>query len=116
MHIQNYIRKKYKNYENTYEEERKAGFYTKQQEECYTKLLEMIRKNQPYSQDTAESFEEAKSGFVKWREELEKLEDETGAALENAFDFMEGAFKNRTGNGGICYRTYTRQQSSCISF
>ena len=87
-------KKMYKNYENTYEEERKAGFYTKQQEECYTKLLEMIRKNQPYSQDTAESFEEAKSGFVKWREELEKLENETGAALENAFDFMEGAFKN----------------------
>lgn len=84
----------YKDFEQNIETGKKAGFYTKQQEEENTLILEMLRKNKPCSCDFKEAFEQAKAGFDIWCHELEKLEEETGKALENAFDFMEGAFKN----------------------
>ncbi len=87
-------KKMYKDFETEFETGKKAGFYTKQQEEEYSLVLEMLSKNNPSSSDAQEAFDQARSGFDTWCERLEKLEEETGHALENAFDFMEGAFKN----------------------
>lgn len=84
----------YKDLEENIETSRKAGFYTRQQESEYLLLLEMLRKNKPSCGDAVEAFNQARTGFDVWRKDLEKLEEKTGQALENAFDFMEGAFKN----------------------
>ena len=84
----------YKDYEADTETKRKAGFYTRQQEGCYSRLLEMLWKNKPDKISASEAFCQAKEGFSKWNTELEELEDKTGAVLENVFDFMEAAFGN----------------------
>lgn len=84
----------YKDFEADVEAGKKAGFYTRKQEEEYLLILEMLRNNKPSSPGAIEAFNQARVGFDKWREGLEKLEEDTGRALENAFDFMEGAFKN----------------------
>ncbi len=84
----------YKDYETDTETKRKAGFYTRQQEGCYSRLLEMLWKNKPDKISASEAFCQAKEGFSKWNTELEELEDKTGAVLENVFDFMEAAFGN----------------------
>ncbi|MBQ2320156.1 MAG: AAA family ATPase [Lachnospiraceae bacterium] len=70
------------------ESNRKAGFYTRSQEKIYRKIIELLKEN------AAADFETARTGFDKWCEELEKLEEKTGICLENAFDFMEAAFGN----------------------
>lgn len=82
----------YKNYEADTEAKKKAGFYTRQQEECYNRLLEMLWKNRPDPGNTDGAFGQAREGFGKWITELEVLEDKTGTVLENVFDFMEAAF------------------------
>lgn len=84
----------FKEISEDFENGRKAGFYTKKQEAEFTKLIDLISKNKPHSSEGADAFNEAKEGFETWSGKLEELEDETGKALENAFDFMEGAFEN----------------------
>jgi len=88
----------YKEYRDLKEADKKAGFYTKKQEEEYNIILDMLWKYRPSGtgakNNPEEAFRQAKAGFDIWCQQLSKLEEETGKALENAFDFMEDAFKN----------------------
>lgn len=106
--------KMYHDFEKKVEAGKKAGFYTKEQSEQYTIILEMLRKSKPFSTDAEEAFEQAAANFSLWREELERLEDETGRALENAFDFMEGAFKN--GQEMVVFVTELTMDSKAASY
>lgn len=101
-------------FEKSIEAGKKAGFYTKNQEDEYATILEMLKKSRPTSSDTKEAFEQAKAGFDIWRIELEKLEEQTGQALENAFDFMEGAFKN--GQEMVVFVTELTMDSKAASY
>lgn len=104
----------YKDYEADTETKKKAGFYTKQQEECYNRLLEMLWQNRPDPGNTDGAFNQAKEGFGRWNKELEGLEDETGAVLENVFDFMEAAFGN--GQEMVVFITELTMDSKAVSY
>ncbi|MCI9078058.1 MAG: AAA domain-containing protein [Lachnospiraceae bacterium] len=104
----------YKDYEEDTETKRKAGFYTRQQEDCYGRLLEMIWKNKPGIGNANEAFNQASEGFRKWNTELEGLEDKTGIALENVFDFMEAAFGN--GQEMVVFITELAMDSKAVSY
>ena len=104
----------YKDYEADTEAKKKAGFYTRQQEECYNRLLEMLWQNRPDPGNTDGAFNQAKEGFGRWNKELEGLEDETGTALENVFDFMEAAFGN--GQEMVVFITELTMDSKAVSY
>ena len=106
--------KLYKDYEINIEKERKAGFYTKKQEECYIKLLKLLLENKPSVENTEEAFNQAKTGFTNFCGQLEELEDKTSAVLENAFDFMEAAFKN--GQEMVVFVTGLAMDKKAVSY
>ena len=106
--------KLYKEYEADTESRKKSGFYTRHQEECYARLLEMLWQNRPDPGSTDAAFNQAKEGFGRWQAELEGLEDKTGAALENVFDFMEAAFEN--GQEMVVFITELTMDSKAVSY
>ncbi len=106
--------KLYKEYEADTEAKKKAGFYTRQQEECYSRLLEMLWENRPDKGNADGAFGQAKEGFGKWSAELEGLEDKTGIVLENVFDFMEAAFGN--GQEMVVFITGLTMDSKAVSY
>lgn len=106
--------KLYKDYEADTNAGIKAGFYTKKQEGYYIKLLEMLWKNKPFANNADEAFNQAKAGFDVWCTELGKLEEQTGAVLENAFDFMEAAFAN--GQEMVVFVTELTMDSKAVSY
>lgn len=70
-----------------------SGFYTREQQEYEKVLGRFLEQYQPDGNiDKSECFEAARNGFEKQKERLEAVEAEAGKCLENAFDFMEGAF------------------------
>lgn len=74
-------------------QERKGDFVTKEQLHEREELLGLLKAGMPDTGLPAkESFEQAKHGFDQQRKLLELTEEEAGAALEHAFDFMEQAF------------------------
>lgn len=106
--------KLYKEYEADTESRKKSGFYTRHQEECYARLLEMLWQTRPDPGSTDAAFNQAKEGFGRWQAELEGLEDKTGAALENVFDFMEAAFEN--GQEMVVFITELTMDSKAVSY
>lgn len=81
-------------------ERKKAGELLNRREElCYRKAMELLEKYKNAAQGAgkrsgSQVFEALKAEFLKDREAFEKLFDQAGEVLENAFDFMEAAFLN----------------------
>ena len=71
-----------------------GGLYTRETSGLEQYLLKQIKEHTPKEKlNPRESFESARAGFAVWTEGLETTEEETGEALEHAFDFMEQAFE-----------------------
>lgn len=82
---------------------KKAGFYTKREEELQQKLLKKLKDSiiefdistLVDGKNIAESyFKNVKTGFDMQRMVLEEVETNTQKAIEYAFDFMEQAFES----------------------
>ena len=106
--------KLYIDYRADIEKEIKAGFYTKKQEKCYRKLLALLLLNKPSVESAEEAFNQAKTGFDDFCMELGRFEKRTGTALENAFDFMEAAFKN--GQEMVVFVTGLAMDKKAVSY
>lgn len=85
--------------EKEWEADKRGGFLTKETERTRKVLLECLNKAKPETEkvaglqeDREQIFELAREGFAQKTKELERAEEESGKALENGFDFMEGAF------------------------
>ncbi len=96
------------------EGEKKSGFYTGRQEKMYDKLADMLALNRPQRDAGENAFEQARKGFDEWRRMLYGAEGEAMTALENAFDFMEGAFKN--GQEMVVFVSELAMNESAASF
>jgi len=104
----------YKDYTESINPGIKAGFYTKEQEGYYIKFMEIITENRPSANNPYEAFNQADEGFEIWCTELENLEEQTGTALENAFDFMEAAFGN--GQEMVVFVTELTMDRKAVSY
>ena len=85
--------------EKEYETGKKAGYYTKAEQELWKKLLQKLNDGfgdvKPMLAETPENiFSKVKSGFDAQRTILEQSEESVLEALEYAFDFMEQAFSD----------------------
>lgn len=76
-----------------YEQKKGAGLYTRKEEAFWKKFFVCLRDAVPSGQEPAEeSFLQAKEAFDRQRGQLEDTRKTAAKMLENAFDFMEGAF------------------------
>lgn len=89
----------YKEAESRYQQEKQSGFYTREEAWAKEELLKALAENTPVAEGSREEaasvFAKVKTGFDETRELLEQLEQETKAAVEYAFDFMEQAFEQK---------------------
>lgn len=83
----------------------------KQQETWMKEWGEFVPKR---GQSPKEAFAQAKTGFEQQTGRLEEIKKQTGAALENAFDFMEEAFQ--TGKEMILFVTDLTLSSASTVF
>lgn len=75
-------------------EAERAGFWDKKEAQRMTALWRKWEQGMPEKGlSDQEAFAQAKAGFDRQREELEKQEAEASVAIEHAFDFMEQAFQ-----------------------
>lgn len=108
--------------EDDVERNAKSGFYSREELKCEKILGRYIRENIPDKRDEfEEGFSKLKEAFGKQCDVLEENQTHAGKMLENAFDFMEAAFGEKTDQSGqymvvfVTELTMTPYSSSYLS-
>ena len=87
--------------ERCIETNEKAGFYNRLESECENIVSRYIKENLPEEwMNYEQALAKEKEAFGKQCEILENAQSDAGKALENAFDFMETAFGEKTDQSG----------------
>lgn len=87
--------------EKRVETNEKAGFYNRLESECENIVSRYIKENLPEEwMNYEQALAKEKEAFGKQCEILENAQSDAGKALENAFDFMEAAFGEKTDQSG----------------